>query len=158
MRRRTRRLYVAVISLVLAAGATLLVLRALQNSVTYFYSPSEIAAMPTKPGGQINAGGLVLEGSLKTLSNHGYEFAITDLNGTLTIFYDGLLPNLFREGQGVVVRGQLAKDGTMIATEVLAKHDENYMPPEVAKAIKQSGEWRNTTNDSLDESSKGSAP
>lgn len=146
MRRRTRRLWITLASLALAGGATLLVLRALQESVTYFYSPSEIAAMPTKPRSDIRVGGLVVEGSLEDLSNHGHRFAITDLNGTLTIIYDGLLPNLFREGQGVVVQGHLGPDTVFVAREVLAKHDENYMPPEVAAAIKERGEWRDDTS------------
>ena len=124
----------------LAAG---LALYALKDNVTFFYSPSEVYAFE-KPHRVFRLGGLVKNGSLeKRKDDLSVSFVITDNAKDITVFYKGILPDLFREGQGVVATGSLEKDGIFDATEILAKHDENYMPPEAAKALeKTSGALR----------------
>jgi len=126
----------------LAGVAATLVVWALRNSATYFYSPSELAALPTKPTGQIRIGGLVLRGTLANDGARGIVFKVTDLKSSLEVRYSGILPSLFREGQGVVAEGRLGHNGVFAADTILAKHDERYMPPEVAKTLKRRGLWR----------------
>ena len=135
-----RLLYILVTLAVLAAALTL-VLRALSNEITYFYTPSDIAALnPAEKDRTMRLGGLVLEGSLKE-ENPGHAFILSDGVATTQIHFSGMLPALFREGQGIVAEGRL-KDDAFIATTVLAKHDENYMPPEVARKLKETGHWK----------------
>lgn len=122
--------------------ATFLVLSSLQDSIVFFYSPSEVAAQEMQPERRFRLGGLVSEGSLKHLSGKDIEFAISDGNRTIPVSYSGLLPDLFREGQGVVAEGKLDGTGRFIADTVLAKHDENYMPREVADSLKKQGVWK----------------
>lgn len=121
--------------------AAFLVLSALQDSIVFFYSPSDVAEKSIKPGQQIRLGGLVSEGSLKRRTDTDIEFEIGDGNKAIQVEYTGLLPDLFREGQGVVAEGKLEPGGRFIADTVLAKHDENYMPREVADALKKQGVW-----------------
>jgi cytochrome c-type biogenesis protein CcmE len=124
-----------------ASLAVLLLLFALSDSVTFFYSPSDLAARPPKPGQRINLGGLVEKGSVNKPAAGVVLFTVTDGQRRTPVRYAGILPDLFREGQGVVATGRL--DGEMfLASAVLAKHDENYMPPEVAKALKDKGVWK----------------
>lgn len=141
-RQRRRALAIGVGGLILAAAAAL-VLSAMRDSLVFFYSPSELAARATAPGERVRVGGLVEKGSLtrgpEALTVH---FTVTDTVHALPVVYTGLLPDLFREGQGVVALGTLGPDGRFHATEVLAKHDETYMPPEVAAALAEAGEWR----------------
>ena len=118
--------------LALAAG---LILTALRDQIVFFYSPTEIAEAGVSPGTPIRLGGLVLEGSWQQ-DGENNVFVVHDGAGEMTARYTGILPDLFREGQGIVARGALGTDGVFVAEEVLAKHDENYMPPEVAEAIK----------------------
>jgi len=118
------------------------VLWALRNSATYFYSPSDLAALPTKPMGHIRIGGLVLRGTLTKNGAHQIVFKVTDLKSNLEVHFGGVLPSLFREGQGIVAEGSLEPDGAFAADTILAKHDETYMPPEVAKTLKQRGLWQ----------------
>ncbi len=116
------------------AGLTLaLVLNALNENINLFYPPDQIVAGAAPAGAQIRAGGMVLEGSVARPGNDlDVEFVLTDYQGSqFKVFYSGILPDLFREGQGILVRGQLDAGGTFQAEEVLAKHDENYMPPEL---------------------------
>jgi cytochrome c-type biogenesis protein CcmE len=141
--RKRRRLYAVSAGLVMLAVATALVLAALGDSVVFFYSPSDVKVKQVKAEQRIRLGGLVAEGSVKKASDGlTTRFVVTDLNETVPVAFKGVLPDLFREGQGVVAEGAFRPDGLFVATEVLAKHDENYMPPEVAEALKRSGQWK----------------
>lgn len=143
MKRKTLRLYLILISLALLGIATLLVLNAFERELVFFLSPSEIAAEQPSPGKVIRLGGLVETGSIRKLDDGAtVRFNVTDLRAVTEIVYRGVLPDLFREGQGVVVEGTFNDSGNFVATQVLAKHDENYLPPEVAKALKASGRWQ----------------
>lgn len=124
------------------ALASLLVLFALRDTIVFFHTPSEIAEKNIGPGQRIRLGGLVAEGSVKRGSGPEVEFTVTDTLATLRVVYRGVLPDLFREGQGVVAEGRLDSSGVFLADTVLAKHDENYMPPQVAKALKEKGVWQ----------------
>ena len=127
--------------LVLTA-AGLLVLSALRDTIVFFHTPSEVQASKVQPGQRFRLGGLVLEGSIRRGAGTDVGFVITDRIATTEVTYRGVLPDLFREGQGVVVEGRLEQSGLFRAETVLAKHDENYMPPEVAKALKEQGLWQ----------------
>jgi cytochrome c-type biogenesis protein CcmE len=143
MKRKHKRLAILAGCLLVLAGAAALVLSAISDSLVFFYSPSELQAKALPPGQLVRIGGLVEEGSVaRSDDGSSVRFRVTDLQEELPVAFDGLLPDLFREGQGVVVQGRLGADGVFQASEVLAKHDENYMPPEVAEALKKSGEWR----------------
>lgn len=125
--------------LALAIG---LVLVAMRDSIVFFYSPTEVAEKHLASGQRFRLGGLVEEGSVKREEGTTVRFVVTDKRSTLPVAYTGVLPDLFREGQGVVAEGTLGADGVFKADNVLAKHDENYMPPEVAKKLKEQGLWR----------------
>jgi cytochrome c-type biogenesis protein CcmE len=118
-----------------------LVLWALRSSATYFYSPSDLMALAVKPKGDIRIGGLVERGTLTYGAAREVEFKVTDLKSEISVSYAGVLPSLFREGQGVVAEGSLGPGGHFVAHTILAKHDETYMPPEVAKTLKDRGLW-----------------
>lgn len=141
MKRKHRRLLVVAVSLGLLGSAAALVLNAVEDSLVFFYTPSDLAERPTPPADLFRLGGLVEEGSKRTEGATTY-FVVTDLNRTIPASYTGVLPDLFREGQGVVAEGTLGPDGRFTASEVLAKHDETYMPKEVADALRESGQWR----------------
>jgi len=127
----------------LLSAAAILVLVALEETVTFFYSPTEVQAEAPPQDRTFRLGGLVEEDSVKKLSDGlTVEFRITDLTASVPVSYRGILPDLFREGQGVITQGKLGANGIFIAQEVLAKHDETYMPREVADALKKSGQWR----------------
>jgi cytochrome c-type biogenesis protein CcmE len=119
-----------------------LVLFAMRDSIVFFYTPSEVAGMKITPGQRFRLGGLVETGSVVRGEGTTVRFVVTDRAKTLIVTYTGVLPDLFREGQGVVAEGTLTPDGVFSADNVLAKHDENYMPPEVAKKLKAQGMWR----------------
>ena len=129
---------------VLVAGAVLAgaITNELGQNTQYFRSPSDIAANRVEPGIAFRLGGLVEQKSVRHGSGADVTFAVTDGKGTVPVEYNGVLPALFREGQGVVALGALNGTGTFVATEVLAKHDEKYMPPEVVDALKRSGHWK----------------
>ncbi len=147
MTRKTRRLYLIVVSLALLSAAVGLGLWAYRQDIVFFLSPTELATNPPTAGRTIRVGGLVEAGSLQKLGSDGtIMFKVTDLSKAVEIRYRGILPDLFREGQGVVIQGAVDEQGQFIASEVLAKHDEKYMPPEVAKALKASGRWQETGN------------
>jgi cytochrome c-type biogenesis protein CcmE len=147
MKRKTLRLYLLVASLCLLGVAVGLTLYAFQSRIVYFFSPSDIAKERPATGQLVRLGGLVEAGSVaKTGDGATVIFNVTDLSNKISVSYRGVLPDLFREGQGVVVEGAYASDGTFNASEVLAKHDEKYMPPEVAKALKESGRWQEGQN------------
>ncbi len=134
--RRAALIATAVGVLALAVG---LVLFALSGTITYFKTPSDVAAKPVPQGQRFRLGGLVANHSVKRGTGAEVEFSVTDTLATVPVVYRGVLPDLFREGQGVVAEGRMETDGRFRADTVLAKHDENYMPPEVAKALKEKG-------------------
>lgn len=125
----------------LAAG---LMLFALRDNIVFFYTPSELAKKQTASGARLRIGGLVKEGTV-VKNGQDVRFTVTDKTSDLTVSYTGLLPDLFREGQGVVVDGVLQPDGAFRADSVLAKHDERYMPRDVADALKKQGVWQGET-------------
>lgn len=139
--RKRRRLWIVIIAMALLTVAAGLILTAFRDSIVYFYSPSELAEKHVPTGRTMRIGGLVEEGSVAR-SGDTIRFRVTDLKAATAVTYKGILPDLFREGQGVVALGTLGSDGVFNASQVLAKHDETYMPPEVAEALKKSGEWR----------------
>ncbi|URQ67040.1 cytochrome c maturation protein CcmE [SAR86 cluster bacterium] len=133
---RKQRLYALIAVLIGSLLATWLVVSALSENMNLFYSPSEILGVDIDENVLIRAGGMVKQGSIeKSKDSLNVRFTVTDYQNELIINYEGILPDLFDENAGVVVRGNLKTDGTFKAIEVLAKHDENYMPPEVAKLI-----------------------
>lgn len=138
---RKKRLLIILAILAGVAIAVALALSALQQNINLFYTPTQIANGEAPHDTRIRAGGMVAKDSLKrTGDSLDVEFVVTDFAKNVTIRYRGILPDLFREGQGIVALGKLNVDGVLIADEVLAKHDENYMPPEVTKALKDSGQ------------------
>ena len=143
MKRKHRRLSFVAIGLLAIAVAAALMLTAFEDEIVFFYSPSDLAEQKTPPGRAFRLGGLVEEGSFeKAEDGITVTFRITDLANATPVSYRGILPDLFREGQGVVTEGELGADGVFVAREVLAKHDETYMPKEVADALKKSGQWQ----------------
>jgi cytochrome c-type biogenesis protein CcmE len=140
--RKQQRLALVILSLLLVGGATGLVLAALQDKVAFFVSPSDVAQRRFEAGRHFRLGGLVVDGSVRREADGAVRFAVTDNARQVDVVYKGLLPDLFRDGQGVVAQGELRPDGVFEAAEVLAKHDENYMPKEVADALKRSGHWQ----------------
>jgi cytochrome c-type biogenesis protein CcmE len=139
---KRRRLYFVVLGLLAVGAAAALVLTALRQDIVFFFSPTEIveAKVPTE-GRRIRLGGLVEQGSV-IKEGATVRFRITDGANVVPVVFTGLLPDLFREGQGVVTEGKMGRDGAFLAAEVLAKHDENYMPKEVADSLKKSGHWQ----------------
>jgi cytochrome c-type biogenesis protein CcmE len=122
--------------LVLLGLAAALVLTALEQNVVYFHTPADIRNGSVDRTSAFRLGGLVIRGSLVSLGRQRVRFDVTDFAAATTVEYEGLLPDLFREGQGVIAEGGLREDGTFFATRILAKHDENYMPPEVAEKLR----------------------
>lgn len=139
-RRRRRRLLALLAGAVLLSGATALVLTALRESIVFFFGPGELVARGAIAE-RIRLGGLVEEGSVREAEGGVFAFRVTDLETAVPVVYQGVLPDLFREGQGVVAEG-LYRDGQLAADRILAKHDETYMPREVADALKAAGTWR----------------
>jgi len=142
MTRKQRRAIFIVLAVGVLTLAVLLVAVALRDTIVFFHTPKDVAEKGIPAGKRIRLGGLVAEGSLKRGAGTSVEFAIADSVRTITVSYTGILPDLFREGQGVVAEGKLEAAGRFLADTVLAKHDETYMPPEVAKALKEQGMWK----------------
>ena len=142
MTRKQRRAAFIALSVGILSAAVFLVAVALRDTIVFFHTPKDVVEKHIPAGKRIRLGGLVAEGSLKRGASTTVEFAITDRVNTIAVSYTGLLPDLFREGQGVVAEGKLDPAGRFLADTVLAKHDENYMPPEVAKALKEQGVWQ----------------
>ena len=142
--KKQRRLAFAITLLLAGGGAAALAVYALQDNILFFYSPSDIAAHPEKvpEGRAFRIGGLVEKGSVKRDQGLEVHFVVTDGKNAVPVDYSGVLPDLFREGQGVVAMGTRSSSGVFLAREVLAKHDEKYMPPEVVDALKRSGHWQ----------------
>jgi cytochrome c-type biogenesis protein CcmE len=142
MTRKQRRLSLIGAALGVLALAVALILGALKDSIVFFNSPTDVVEKQVKPGTRIRIGGLVKEGSVWRGESLAVRFEVTDGRSTVAVAYQGLLPDLFREGQGVVAEGTLDSTGTFRADSVLAKHDETYMPKEVADALKKQGHWK----------------
>lgn len=135
-RRRRMALVLGILAGVSIAGA--LALSAFRQNVTFFFDPSQVAAGKVPEGERFRLGGMVTEGSLtRAAGSLEVHFVVTDFSHAVPVSYTGVLPDLFREGAGVVAHGRLRPDGTFVADEVLAKHDEKYMPPEVARSLKR---------------------
>jgi cytochrome c-type biogenesis protein CcmE len=142
MTRKRRRLVLIGVSIGVLAIAVALMLNAFRGSIVFFNSPSDVVEKHIQPGTRIRLGGMVRAGSLVRGDNLKVRFTVTDGNREMPVAYQGLLPDLFREGQGVVAEGTLNASGTFDADTILAKHDESYMPKEVADALKKSGHWK----------------
>lgn len=148
MKPKHQRLRVVVLSLLVMAGAAAMLLKSFQDNLVFFYTPTQWQEKSTTPGfdatREVRIGGLVKQGSIES---HGNElhFMVTDLTHDMPVAYRGMVPSLFREGQGVVAQGTL-ENGTLRATTILAKHDENYMPREVVEQLKASGRWQDYGN------------
>jgi cytochrome c-type biogenesis protein CcmE len=140
--RRGRRLSLIAVSLAVVGFAVAIALYALSDSIVFFYSPTEVVQKAVQPGARLRVGGLVKDGSVIKLPGENISFVVTDGANELKVAYQGLLPDLFREGQGVVAEGVLAAPGQMRAETILAKHDERYMPREVVEALKKQGRWQ----------------
>ena len=141
MKRKHKRLTFVIIAGGLIAVAAALVLSAFNENIVFFRTPTDIAENKVEDDQRIRLGGLVEEDSVEQGTDGVVTFRVTDTAHSVPVHFQGILPDLFREGQGVVTEGQLL-NGTFMADEVLAKHDENYMPPEVADAIKEAGQWK----------------
>jgi cytochrome c-type biogenesis protein CcmE len=137
MKPRHRKLLLIALAVAAIGGAAMLVLNAFQSNMVFFFSPSQVADKSAPQGREFRIGGMVQEGSLvKSGSDLNVRFVVTDFAHNVPVTYTGLLPDLFKEGKGVVAQGKLGEDGVFHADQVLAKHDENYMPPEAATALK----------------------
>ena len=147
MKPRHKRLAIAAGALAVLGTAVALVLNAFNSNLVFFYSPTQIAAHEAPTGRTFRLGGLVEAGSVKR-DGVKVSFMVTDTAKTIPVVYQGILPDLFKEGKGVVAQGQL-RDGVFEAREVLAKHDENYMPPEAAEALKRAGQTNSAMAESL---------
>ena len=139
---KRRRLTIVLIGMVMLGTAAAIVLTAFEDNLVFFFSPTDLRARALAPDQRIRVGGLVEEGSVKKSADGlVVNFRITDLDNIIPVTYKGILPDLFREGQGIIAEGRLVQ-GIFNASEVLAKHDETYMPKEVADALKKSGKWK----------------
>ena len=146
MTRRGRRLSLIAVALAVVGGAAGIALYALSDSIVFFYSPTEVVQKAVRPGARLRVGGLVKADSLVKSTDETIEFTVTDGANELKVAYRGLLPDLFREGQGVVAEGVMVEPGQIRADTILAKHDERYMPREVVEALKKQGRWREEEN------------
>jgi cytochrome c-type biogenesis protein CcmE len=142
MTRKQRRLILIGSSLGVLAIAVALVLSAMRQSIVFFNSPTDIVKQHVSPGTRVRIGGLVKDGSVKRSADLHINFAVTDGKSDVPVAYQGIVPDLFREGQGVVVEGKVGANGVFQADTVLAKHDERYMPREVADALRKAGRWQ----------------
>ena len=158
MTRKQRRGVLIGVCLAVLTTAVGLVLFALRDSIVFFHTPSDIAEKPIEPGQRFRLGGLVAAGSVKRGEGAKVDFVVTDTLKEIPVTYEGMLPDLFREGQGVIAEGKLQPDGTFLATSVLAKHDERYMPPEVAAELKKSGHWDDADQQKYGERAAGQVP
>jgi len=139
--KKQRRIQVIVLALVALAGATALVGYGMRDGINFFRSPTQVVESPPSPGEVFRIGGLVEEGSIQRGQGETVSFRVTDTNQSVPVTYTGILPDLFSEGTGMVGTGSLL-DGTFVATEILAKHDETYMPTEVIDALKEQGVYK----------------
>lgn len=147
MTKKQKRTSLILGGLLLLGAIVSLMLFALSENIAYFNSPSDIVERGITPGKRIRLGGMVAEGSVKRGTDAQITFDVTDFAETASVTYRGLVPDLFREGQGVIVEGAFNDKGLFIADTVLAKHDENYTPPEITDALKRAGDWQGKGED-----------
>lgn len=143
MKSRHKRIAIIVAGLVLLAVAATLLLQSFQSNLVFFFSPTEVAEGKAPKGGNFRIGGLVEAGSVQRNGTQ-VKFRVTDTAKTMDVVYTGILPDLFKEGKGVVAQGKQGSDGIFVADQVLAKHDENYMPPEAADALEKGKQYNQT--------------
>ena len=144
--RRRQRLILVGLMLGAVGASVAFALNAFRSNLMLFHSPTDVAAGGVEPGRAFRIGGMVVEGSVERGGEDlAVRFALTDTAEAVPVSFDGILPDLFSEGQGIVATGRLGPDGTFVADEVLAKHDENYMPPEVAEALEKAGQMPGTS-------------
>lgn len=143
MKSRHKRIAIIVAGLVLLAIATTLLLQSFQSNLVFFFSPTEVAEGKAPKEGNFRIGGLVEAGSIQRNGTQ-VNFRVTDTAKTMDVVYTGILPDLFKEGKGVVAQGKQGSDGVFVADQVLAKHDENYMPPEAADALEKGKQYNET--------------
>ncbi|MGE0501440.1 MAG: cytochrome c maturation protein CcmE [Rhizobiaceae bacterium] len=146
MTRKQKRLSVIAGALGFLGLATAMTFYALGAKASYFYMPGDLAGATVAPGERIRLGGLVEQGSVVRGEGTQLRFAVTDTVDRVSVAYEGILPDLFREGQGVITEGSFGADGNFVADSVLAKHDETYMPREVAESLKEKGVWQEGTD------------
>ena len=139
---RFQRLVLILISLVILGAAVLLILINTKKNIVFFYTPTELIEQKIFYGDKIRIGGYVKDSSLKKISLNQYSFKITDNKNDLLVFYQGILPDLFREGQGTVIEGLIENQKTVKAFKVYAKHDENYMPASIKKELEKNNQWK----------------
>ena len=139
---RFQRLVLILISLVILCAAVLLILINTKKNIVFFYTPTELIEQKIFYGDKIRIGGYVKDSSLKKISLNQYSFKITDNKNDLLVFYQGILPDLFREGQGAVIEGLIENQKTVKAVKVYAKHDENYMPASIKKELEKNNQWK----------------
>jgi len=144
--KRKKRLMLILLMLASVGVAVAFLLNAFKQNMLYFFAPAQVVAGEAPENHPFRIGGMVVTGSVERGEGVNVAFELTDGNGTVPVQYEGILPDLFREGQGIVARGSLDENGLFTAEEVLAKHDENYMPPEVAEALKAAGKMPNGYN------------
>lgn len=142
MTRKQKRLTIIVAGVGMLAMAATLILFALRQEIVFFKTPSDLIEAPVARGVRLRLGGLVEDKSLMRGQGKIIRFVVTDKVRSINVSFEGILPDLFREGQGVVAEGSVDADGTFVADSVLAKHDENYMPKEVAESLKAKGVWQ----------------
>jgi cytochrome c-type biogenesis protein CcmE len=146
MTRKQKRMSVILAGLAFLAAATGLTFYAIGQKASYFYMPADLAAASVPPGQRIRLGGLVEKGTIVRGQGATVAFSVTDKQKSVKVTYTGILPDLFREDQGVITEGAFGPDGVFVADSVLAKHDERYMPKEVADGLKAKGVWQESTN------------
>ena len=139
---RFQRLILILITLVILGAAILLILYNTKKNIVFFYTPTELIEKKISNGDRVRIGGYVKNSSLKQISLNQYEFKITDNENDLSFFYQGILPDLFREGQGTVIEGLIENHSTVTALRVYAKHDENYMPASIKKELEKNNQWK----------------
>ena len=139
---RFQRLVLILITLVILGAAVLLILFNTKKNIVFFYTPTELIEKKIISGDKVRIGGYVKNSSLKKISINEYEFKITDNQNDLSVFYQGILPDLFREGQGTVIEGLIKNQNTINALRVYAKHDENYMPASIKEELEKSNQWK----------------
>ena len=139
---RFQRLVLILITLVILGAAVLLILFNTKKNIVFFYTPTELIEKKITSGNKVRIGGYVKDSSLKKISLNQYEFKITDNENDLSIFYEGILPDLFREGQGTVIEGLIENQSTINALSVYAKHDENYMPASIKDELEKNNQWK----------------
>ena len=139
---RFQRLVLILITLVILSAAVLLILFNTKKNIVFFYTPTELMDNKMNSGDKVRIGGYVKDNSLRKISLNQYKFKITDNQNDLSVFYQGILPDLFREGQGTVIEGLIKNQTTINALRVYAKHDENYMPASIKKELEKNNQWR----------------